>query len=590
MPPILTGEKVREGWLSRYEASRAQVANPNKLAAALAVVIVVAELLLAQLTLVLTACFWCAGWLTRWRSLWLICPAAAGLTWMLTIGIRPAAAGYLAVAAHFVRGIAGHEPAAGSPPGLVVAGGWPAGLTGLGHLVPRQLPLALVVAAGQALALRRRGSRPGLLAATRRAYVIATLRRGEVATPSGGCLGVISASGKRLEVTWQQALGGVLCTGRERAAVTATGRDLACAAIQHRKAVIIVDLDGADGLREAIAAVCVSAGAPLIRLGSPAEHGSGCYQPWAGLSPDQAASLVIAMIDWSPFAQARRPFCADYLATALALAGIDEAGAAGPGRGMTELARLLRPGGLEAGLRRAGLQASHPLARRVADLSGQLDADPESIALIAGQFGRLAASPLGRQLSPSAQRAATPPASSAIGLRRVMTDRDVVLFSLDRAAHGGAAAMIARLVIADLAAALTERRAAGVPADCLAWINGCEAVGRGQLDELIGIGAVTGTCVVLGTASGACASAAAGSAGVLAVRGQAPAGLDISDVGDFHDHGLLSALCAERRPPAETRPSERAASAPAEGPAAITMCVRAAGGSDWRLVTGRAVR
>ena len=54
-----------------------------------------------------------------------------------------------------------------------------------------------------------------------------------------------------------------------------------------------------------------------------------------------------------------------------------------------------------------------------------------------------------------------------------------MLFGLDPRQQGQPAVMAARLAVADLAGILAERAGLGTPADCLVWINGCEAIDAG---------------------------------------------------------------------------------------------------------------
>ncbi len=68
----------------------------GELIAVCAVAIVIAHLLLAQLTLVLALVFAAAGKASRWRLWWLLGPAAAGLAWILAAGPGNAFAGFAA--------------------------------------------------------------------------------------------------------------------------------------------------------------------------------------------------------------------------------------------------------------------------------------------------------------------------------------------------------------------------------------------------------------------------------------------------------------------------------------------------------------
>jgi hypothetical protein len=119
--------------------------------------------------------------------------------------------------------------------------------------------------------------------------------------------------------------------------------------------------------------------------------------------------------------------------------------------------------------------------------------------------------------------------------------------------------MVARLAVADLTGKLAERAEIGAPADCLAWINGCEAIGDEQLSGLIALGPATGTAVLLGTTAGAAAASLAGQVNVLAVRGRAPTGLDDrrpappGRMGAGDDPSLQDAARLPERRPAQGR-------------------------------------
>jgi hypothetical protein len=64
----------------------------GRVTAGCAVLIVLAHLLLAQLTLGLAVAFTVTGRVTRWRLWWLTVPAAAGLAWALALGAGRAGA------------------------------------------------------------------------------------------------------------------------------------------------------------------------------------------------------------------------------------------------------------------------------------------------------------------------------------------------------------------------------------------------------------------------------------------------------------------------------------------------------------------
>jgi hypothetical protein len=239
-------------------------------AAACAALAVLLQILFAPLTLALAGCLVLIGRLSRWRPGWLVAPAAAGFAWMLAVGPRSALAGYVTAADLVIRRFTGPRAWDSLPAALARWRDW----------LPAQLPLGLVAGAAEAsvatlsgLAGGARPYRSGPLVTLRRAYLIAWIRRGELATADGARIGLVPATGRTAAIGWREAERGVLCTGREREAVTATGLDLARAAIQHRKSVIIVDLAGGAG--GAIGSACAAAGAPL----RCAEANGGGYAP-----------------------------------------------------------------------------------------------------------------------------------------------------------------------------------------------------------------------------------------------------------------------------------------------------------------------
>ena len=116
----------------------------GRVMAACAVLILLAHLLLAQLTLGLAVAFTVTGRVSRWRLWWLTVPAAAGLVWALAIGPgarrRPdSRPGPRTSSATWPRGPAWAGWAA--RPGL---------FAGAGSWLPRQLPVALIAGAAEA--------------------------------------------------------------------------------------------------------------------------------------------------------------------------------------------------------------------------------------------------------------------------------------------------------------------------------------------------------------------------------------------------------------------------------------------------------
>ncbi len=359
------------------------------LIAGLAIAVLAGQILFAQATLILVICCLIAWRAGRWRPEWLVIPAAIGLGWVLAIGVRPGLAGYAACAQlvlHHLAGTGTLPDRLRRVPGVITA--WP-------RWLPAQFPVALITAAGETALIGWLGRggrtwkyRSGALVAARNLYLVLTLRRGEVATRGGCCVGVDLTTGKKAEITWRAAESGVLCTSSEQAAAAATGRDLVLAAIQHRKTVIVIDLAGSADSATAIARECAAAGAPLDNVAGRGPH---------------------------------------------------------------------------------------------------YDSFPEA-SLVA----------------------------------RAFAERRVVLFGPPGQGNRRAATAIASLMVADLIENLAERSDYGGRHDCLAWINGCEAIGADQLGKLLALGAITGTAVVLTTSAGQAAARLAGQVNVIAVRGTGP--------------------------------------------------------------------
>ena len=239
----------------------------RQLAATCGVLVVAAEFAVAPVTLGCTVVMLAVARLTRWAPAWLAWPAVTGAVWAVLEGPGRAAEGFAAGAAHVVAFLAapGAVPAHLARLPAVIAR-WRAGLAG-------QLPLALAAAAAQAAAAARawgaaspagQDARPGLVCAVRRAYQSAMLGQGNGATVDGACLGLQRDTGRRVALAWAETSDGVVLTGHDPVLVTRTGLDLTLAAIQHRKAVVIVDLTGHPGpVSAAVSAACARHGAPL---------------------------------------------------------------------------------------------------------------------------------------------------------------------------------------------------------------------------------------------------------------------------------------------------------------------------------------
>jgi hypothetical protein len=495
--PYFAGQDDRTPRRPPYPAPR-DASRHRELTAVLAVAVVLAHLLLAQLTLVLAAVMYVVDRVSRWRPQWLAVPAGFGLLWTLAIGPSRAGSGLTAGP----RKVLAYLGAIGRYPGHALR---PFGAyAGLGHWLPEQFPLALILAAAEVLLLsylRRRQAdrdawRTGLVVATRRLLTTSALRSGGVVTRNGCCVGVDVATGRRAEISWPEAEGGVLCAGAALTAETGltpgsglapgagltadggqttgagftvsnglttqagrgtgtgpgpaagpmparavTGGDgladsgfmLAHAAIRRRKPVIVIDLTGSRWLAEALAAACVEPGAPFALF---SRAGPGYYEPLRGGDPARVAGLVMGMLDWADVGDQQRRSCAAYLTDALAVQ------AAAPGDRRTavldDLVRLMTPDGLRE--RAALIPRYHPRREVLTDRAGVsaslLQADPATVTAPATQLSRLRASELGRWLQPG------PPDAARISLGRTVRERGVTLLSLDRSGHGSHASHV----------------------------------------------------------------------------------------------------------------------------------------------------
>lgn len=523
MPPYLTGRAEPFSTGASRLNTRAAAPHRNLAAAATAALFVI-QLAVVPASLVLAAVFVLISRYGRWRPLWLTMPAMAGLAWVTAAGPSRAINSYLATAKRLIGFLA--EPGS-VPPHLFRLS---EAVADLRHLLPGQLPLALIIAAAEAgvvgWSVGNRQYRPGLVVAARRAYLLAAHRRGEMATPGGGCVGTVLRTGRHAEISWREAEDGVLVTGRDAAGVTGTALALATAAIQHRKTVIIIDLTGGaasgheygiagDGhaVAEAVMAACDGVHAPVAVFGA----GRGHYEPFSDASPDRAVALVAAMIDWSGAGQEQRMLSADHLRTAFEL--------------------LVARGPAAAGQRGAILDDLTALLGRLA---------PVATSAIAAQLAGLRSAPIGAGLCQP-----RPDIDEAINLGRAVAERHVVLFSLDRLTHGRWAVMIAQLILADLAGILADRASLGARADCLLWINGVEVTARGQLAAQLALGPRAGAVTLFSTTAGAAAGWLADQVNVVAVRGQPPAesaARAASSAGLAGVAGLPAALLAEQRP------------------------------------------
>jgi hypothetical protein len=243
----------------------------GELIAVCAVAILVAHLLLAQLTLVLVLVLVAIDKTSRWRLWWLLGPAAAGLAWILAAGPGNALAGFAAGPSGIFRYL-GEGHLAGHLGHPLTA------FRGAQTWLPRQFPVALICGAAEAALIGWLGwlhtdewavppPRPGMVAAARRAVAASAIRAGAVVTRDGCALGVVPATGAIAELRWADALRGTLIVGAAAQDVTLGGLQVVHAALRRRKPVIVLDTGDA-AIARALGTACMATGTPLLTVGS----------------------------------------------------------------------------------------------------------------------------------------------------------------------------------------------------------------------------------------------------------------------------------------------------------------------------------
>jgi hypothetical protein len=490
----------------------------GELLAALGVLLVLVHVIFAQLTLILALIFFGVTRVTRWRPAWLELPAAAGLLWTLAIGPGTALAGFTAgpaLVASYLGGIDGHSAR------LLHLG---LAYSGMGHWLPRQLPVALMTGAAEAAVAawldwlhtdewELRPPRPGLAVAARRAVVTHAVRSGGVVARDGARLGVDEVTGLAATLSWAEVAGGVLVAGSARSGTSTSSFQLVHAAIRLRKPVIVVNLGG-NGLAASLAAVCAAVDAPFHEFSAA---GPASYEPFRVGSPDRRAALVTAMINWSATSGHYRHSFAAYLVDVFEL--IEAAPADRRIPVLDDVAHLLGPLALEA--RMAQVPAYHPghaaLAERIRTSASLARAEPEMLMVAASQLAELRESPIGRWLRP-APASMGAAGGGPIDLGRVVRERAVVLFSLGSPGHASAAARMAWLIGQDVLATDRDLREIGIDGDGLAWFDHCEGLPQHTLRDLISNGAAAGMPVMLTTASARAAAGLAAQVNALVIH------------------------------------------------------------------------
>jgi hypothetical protein len=473
------------------------------------VLVVLAHVLFAQLTIIIAAAFYLITKVTRWRLTWLLVPAAVAVVWIAAVGPRVAVAGFVAGPAQ----VAGYLGANGHQVSHLLH--FTGAFAGIGTWLPRQLPVAVLVAAAEAALAGWLSwlhtdewnvppARPGLVVAARRAAAVRAIRAGGVVTRDGGCLGVEAGSGARVAVSWSEAAGGISVCGSAEQDVLSTSFQLVYAAVRRRKPVLAVDLTADPGLPGKLAAVCAEASAPLqvfgdVPAGQSRSAGAwnrpACYEPFRYGDRAQRASLVMAMTSWEGPGRQYRRSCAAYLEDVFEL--LDAAPGDPRVAVLDEVIHLLNPLAMRA--RMEYVPAAYPrrdaLAERTRVSVSLINAEPATIAQLTRQLRELRASAFGPWLRPAGQGPA-----AEIDLGRAVTQRGVVLFRLGGAAEASSA-MLARLVCQDLLAAGAALTDIGVDGDGIIWLGECSALPRQSVTDMIARGPAAGLSVLAATTS-----------------------------------------------------------------------------------------
>jgi hypothetical protein len=488
MPAEVVTEAEQVPRRARYLVPRG-LPRRSEIIAACVVLVVLAHVLFAQLTIILAVAFYLVTKVTRWRVSWLTVPVVAGVAWTAAVGPRAAAAGFADGPAQVAR----YLGASGQQVSHLLH--FTGGFAGMDRWLPRQLPLAVITGAAEAALAswlswlhtdewNMPPARPGLIVAARRAATVRAIRAGAVVTRDGGCLGVEAGSGTRVALAWSEAAGGISVCGSAEQDVLTSSFQLVHAAVRRRKPVLALDLTSDPDLPARLAAVCAEAGAPLQVFG-PA-----CYEPFRYGDPAWRASLITAMLSWEGPGRQYRRSCVAYLEDVFEL--LDAAPGDPRVPVLDEVIHLLNPTAMRA--RMDYVPAAYPrraaLAERTRVSMSLIHAEPATTAQLTRQLRELRASDFGRWLRP-------PGAATEIDLGRAVTERTVVLFRLggpdQRAAS---AAMLTRLICEDLLAAGAALSGIGVDGDGLVWLPECGSLPRRAVTDLIARGPGTGLPVL----------------------------------------------------------------------------------------------
>jgi hypothetical protein len=143
MPAEVVTEAEQVPRRARYLVPRG-LPRRSEIIAACVVLVVLAHVLFAQLTIILAVAFYLITKVTRWRVSWLTVPVVAGVAWTAAVGPRAAAAGFADGPAQVAR----YLGASGQQVSHLLH--FTAAFAGMDRWLPRQLPLAIFTGAVEA--------------------------------------------------------------------------------------------------------------------------------------------------------------------------------------------------------------------------------------------------------------------------------------------------------------------------------------------------------------------------------------------------------------------------------------------------------
>ncbi len=295
----------------------------------------------------------------------------------------------------------------------------------------------IVLAAGVGVALLRIAARAGR-ALAREIEPAGTIALGR------------DRSGHAVSIAREELSAHGLVLGASGAGKTTTLLRILTEQIRAGRPVIAIDMKGSPAFARTLAEACHAAGRPFKRW---TMEGGGSWNPLQYGNPTELKDKLIAT---ERFSEPHYQRAAErYLQTALRVLQ-----SVHPGRPATleEVVQVLDPKRLSPLLRELPRDQADPVQDYLAGLTHD---QHSAIRGLQTRLALITESQAGRFLSPQASGgvAAENLNSDAIDLRRALTGREVVLFSLNSSAYGKLASQLGTLAVQDLVSALGRQLA-----------------------------------------------------------------------------------------------------------------------------------